>query len=204
MPRNGLPQSRTVRLVYCSQDSINGGAAGIAAVKVFSANGIYDPDITGSGHQPMGFDQIMPLYDHYTVIASRIRVRFAPYASGDLAIPPMVGIHISDSASAITGLQPEHIAEIGSKTQQYGMANQVGFNRDTQMRAKVNVKKYFKVKSLIGDSLYRGDASSNPSEQVYFILWAAGLGGNDATQVGVFVEIEYLVKFTEPKALGQS
>lgn len=37
-------------------------------------NSLYDPDYTGSGHQPMGFDQVMALYSDFWVTASSITI----------------------------------------------------------------------------------------------------------------------------------
>lgn len=36
---------------------------------LFRANGIFDPDVTGTGHQPLYRDQVADLYTNYTVIA---------------------------------------------------------------------------------------------------------------------------------------
>lgn len=44
---------------------------------VFSVNSVYDPDQTGVGVQPYGWDQYTPdLFDHYQVYASKITVNF--------------------------------------------------------------------------------------------------------------------------------
>jgi len=39
--------------------------SGAVSTYVFAANGLYDPNITGTGHQPMGFDQLLQFYNHY-------------------------------------------------------------------------------------------------------------------------------------------
>lgn len=46
---------------------------------VFSLNSIYDPDVTGTGHQPRGADQWGVLYREYMVRGARYNVQF--YAS---------------------------------------------------------------------------------------------------------------------------
>lgn len=38
--------------------------------QLFACNGLFDPNTTGTGHQPLYFDQLMAIYDHYTVINS--------------------------------------------------------------------------------------------------------------------------------------
>ena len=42
----------------------------------FVANGAFDPNLTGVGHQPRGFDQFMAGYETFTVTGSKISVNF--------------------------------------------------------------------------------------------------------------------------------
>lgn len=35
---------------------------------------MYDPDLTGFGHQPYFFDQLTDIYSHYVVIGSKIKI----------------------------------------------------------------------------------------------------------------------------------
>ncbi len=43
----------------------------------FRLNSLYDPDYTGTGHQPYGFDQITPFYARYMVDEVNLRVTFS-------------------------------------------------------------------------------------------------------------------------------
>lgn len=71
--RSFMPGRKSARLVYCS-DAL--GATTTVAIQWhdFAANGMYDPDITGVGHQPMGFDQLAAIYQRYRVNACKITV----------------------------------------------------------------------------------------------------------------------------------
>ncbi|PWN73053.1 hypothetical protein CV717_29100, partial [Bacillus cereus] len=57
----------------------------------FSCNGIHDPNITGTGHQPYGHDTVASLYNHYRVDKSVITV--SPTTSGSQNI---WGVSITD------------------------------------------------------------------------------------------------------------
>lgn len=72
--KNAFPSQLRNTLTYTETVSFS-LVSGFASY-VFSANGLYDPNITGTGHQPYYFDQLMALYNHYTVLKSRIKVEF--------------------------------------------------------------------------------------------------------------------------------
>jgi len=65
-PLGNFPNSKTVALRYVDTISLNGGA-GSSAVQVFRVNNIFDPDYTGTGHQPMYRDNYAALYSKYRV-----------------------------------------------------------------------------------------------------------------------------------------
>jgi hypothetical protein len=50
--------------------------SGALASYVFSGNGLYDPNITGTGHQPYGYDLYNVLYRRYVVHSSNIKATF--------------------------------------------------------------------------------------------------------------------------------
>ena len=69
-----FPVRVTKKLPYYEPSFSLTGTAGVISQYVFSANGVYDPNITSTGHQPLGFDTMMLYYEQYTVIESRITV----------------------------------------------------------------------------------------------------------------------------------
>ena len=69
-------------------------------------NSLFDPDQTGTGHQPYYFDQFAALYNRYTVLGSKAncRVQFAAQcdATAQPSGPAVIGVIGDDSASTTT------------------------------------------------------------------------------------------------------
>lgn len=63
---------------YCKLNyrTYGGIAGGGLQVTRMAGNSIYDPDQTGTGHQPMYHDQLGDLYNNYRVMGSKIKVTF--------------------------------------------------------------------------------------------------------------------------------
>lgn len=49
--------------------------AGAISTQLFRANGTYDPNYSGAGHQPYGRDLLTPYFERYRVIKSYMRIR---------------------------------------------------------------------------------------------------------------------------------
>ena len=65
-------------LRYHESFSLNPGTAGVPSFYTFRANSCYDPNYTGTGHQPRGYDQIMSMYQYLAVREVQIEVWFQP------------------------------------------------------------------------------------------------------------------------------
>lgn len=70
---SGVPDRLYVKLVYREQLAFT-QATGNLADNVYRGNSIFDPDLTGTGGQPLTFDQWSGFYASYTVLGSKIRV----------------------------------------------------------------------------------------------------------------------------------
>lgn len=182
---------------YETDLEINPAAGGLATTIVYSANGLYDPNITGVGHQPLGFDELMVMYDHYTVIGSRIRVN---YNNRDPVQNVTCGVYISDVAS----VQTDARVIIENGLGKYKQLSQLGANNSGSLVLKHSPKTFFNQKNIVGEKDYSGTASANPTEQSYFHIWAANPAATDGGIVRATVEIEYIAMLTEPNKLTLS
>lgn len=173
---------------------INPGIA-TPATHVFSLNGLYDPDITGVGHQPIGFDQLMPLYDHYCVIAARARVSFT---NRDIAQQAYVFVQLKDTAT--TSTDTDNILENGMTKYKLLGVEQSG-NATGTLTIGLNTSKFFG-KKVLQDDTFQGSISANPSDQVYLHCTAAAVDpAADIGSLALGIEIEYIAILTEPKQL---
>lgn len=182
---------RMARLRYYEEVTINPTSGTVAAVP-YGANCMWDVLLSTGGHQPMGFDQLMALYDHYEVYGARITVRFIP--NGDQYY---CGVYLDDDTSAPGGIT-QIMEQRGTK---------MGVLTVTSSRPTIVTKNYSQIKTYgkpaRGSDNQRGTAAANPTEQTVFQVWMAGVGGADPAACTVLVEIEYFAKFSELKTLPQ-
>lgn len=181
---------------YASRFSIDPGVTGVPGVQVFSANGLYDPDITNIGHQPMGFDQIQAFYDHHVVIASKIKVWFS--ARNSNIYDQVISIHVADSLTAET--------DMTTILERPVCVNKMVGNGDNEpacLTLGVNPLKYLG-KNGTDDNELEGSASANPSEGCFFHVSSAPLQGVNASALDCYAVIEYVAVMIEPKALTGS
>jgi len=87
-----LDPHRYVSLRY-SQVMTTSTATLVGNNQIFNLNSIFDPDRSGAGHQPYGFDQLSALYNRYRVLRTRWRIIFSPAnASYHLVVLPLNGL----------------------------------------------------------------------------------------------------------------
>lgn len=167
---------------------------------VFSCNSLYDPYRTGTGHQPLGFDQYMLMFNHYTVIASKIHVYFE---NEDSSYGALVGVSIRDRSG--TGNDADNLIENGNVSWKY--LSPKGANSATgRVTRGVNISKWMGRPGILSEDDLRGDVTSNPSEEIYYHVFVSSLAPavTNPAQVLVHVRIDYIAVLTEPKRLDAS
>lgn len=173
---------------------LNPSTGGIPANYVFSMNGLYDPDITSTGHNPAFFAQMMTLYDHYCVIGSRARVSFS---NTDTSYQQLVALQLKDTNTTDT-VTNEILEQGGVKWRTLGAHGSGQAVKDLVINCSPS--KFFGRSVMNGDK-YFGTASSNPSDQVFLHIHAGPVEAVDTDIIDCTVEIEYIVVFTEPKQI---
>jgi hypothetical protein len=184
-------RTRRTLQYYATSSFLTGTATSNAYV--FSCNGLFDPDVTGTGGQPMGFDQMMNFYNHYTVVRSRIT---ALVMNTSAALFPSVGIAINGSSTPVASI--EQLVENGDIViSQLTLTGQIG--SQAKLTRSIDCARFQGIDDIMDDANMRGDSASNPTEQMYFQISA--WNPYTATQITVNfqVVIEYDAVFHEPR-----
>lgn len=189
--------NRVCKLRYCDVISLNPGIGAITNY-VYSCNGMYDPDISSTGHQPYGFDTLATLYNTCTVLGAKITVTAIPGgAIGTFGI----GIKVSD-VSTITSADPIAIQE------QPGYKYRIFGNGSAAYTPSVS--KGWSLKKMVGNNLHQDKYSmttmtQNPADQWFFhVCLFSTYPTLDLSQISLNIKIEYIAKFDSPKELPQS
>lgn len=202
LPTQLVPASKVVRLVYCEQLSLN-PPVGAPARYDFRANSIYDPDLTSTGHQPMGRDQWSAYYDHYTVIGSKITCKFTSGSVG-LSNQYYVAVSLKDTGGQWDADINTACERNGTKLKHLGVADSA--NGAKTCTAYYSPRRFFGVKDISDNRAILGShIDNNPTEDATFNVVAYGIDKTtDASPLNVMVKISYLVKFTERRAITGS
>jgi len=191
-------KSKLVTHHYTESILLN-ASAGTPADYVFSANGLYDPNISGTGHQPYAYDQLAAVYNESTVIASKCTITSWNNQSG---LPFWLSLALRDDPSAITNDVSAVRETPGIVSKLLGPAasgDSVG-----SVTVSFDAKKFFDVKEPTDCAELRG-GSVNPIEQAYYhVMLIPQNGVDDLGQNVVTVDIEYTAVWTGPKILSQS
>ena len=174
--------------------TVGSGTANTAGAYVFSANGMYDPDITGSGPlQPMSFDQAMLFFNHYTVHNCTCKVTFQ---SDSATLRLTAGLFVSGSSTVTTSV--EQLIENGDGAiQVLEFAGAQGGTATFSRR--LDIGRFQDVKDVMDDPNMRGDSASNPVEQSYFHLVVYNLSSAASANVSFQVILSYDATFHEPR-----
>lgn len=194
-----VSNQQIVRLKYCDQVPMS-GVAGAPVTVLFSANGLYDPYVPVGGHQPLGFDQWMTFYNHYTVIGAKIKVTFVSQGTSPTTQAAYVGVTTSAGTTAQTNLNTivEH------QRSSYKFLSNSNAKGHTIVTRKVGLSKFLGQKVTQEDA-NAGTVSANPAEEVYFHVWAMPITSSyTISQLVAQVEIDYIVQFHEPKNIAGS
>lgn len=195
---NYAPFGKTVSVNhrYVETVTINPSAA-VSGDNVFSANGMYDPNITGTGHQPYGFDQMAALYDHFAVTGSRITIM----TSTTQTVPYWIAICLRDTSGSLSGYGTEVFLE------QPGIRKVlIDPTVDTRRSISFNfsARKFFTTKDVVGSPELNGSSSLDPIEAAYYHVLLLPYGSDDLVPQKITVQVDYHAVWSEPRMVTQS
>lgn len=164
------------------------------SVQRFRVNGMFDPDQTGTGHQPYYFDTVKAVYDHYTVVGSTIKWTLQPTGSS-FAPNMLITAHINDDVVSSN-------AQAEQSSGQNRLVGGPGAD-STVINQKWSAYEAFGPSPLANNSL-QGNSTSDPIESQFFELTVQSLDSVSQTSVDIMAEIVYTAVWAELKDLNQS
>lgn len=193
-PNTPLPLTLKSNLRFCEKNSLNIGVGGIASTNVYNASSLYDPNTSGIGAQPRGFDQLMALYNKYLVIGAKITV----YYSVPIAVGPVLGcINLKSISTVDSNI-------VTSMESSYSVMDATTGDEGTMKLTQTYSPAFLGIKKpLLADDLY-GTDSSNPSNSSYFHVLVESAANTDEGSVPIFTCIEYSAIFMDPIRPAQS
>lgn len=193
-------KSQVVSLHYTDLINVDAGASGVIGDYVFSCNGLFDPDSTGGGHQPYGFDQIAAQYGKYVVKSSRIKVWCWNDAASD---PVILMVQVRPTSTTQDGNAPAYQGE------QPGIVKTVlspkGADDLKFLTHSYNAASFHGVKDVTDNTDLTAAVTANPTEGAFYHVMVGSL--IPASNLGpkyMLVDIEYVAEFKEPLILAQS
>lgn len=190
---------KIVKMVYRDYLTLTPAAAGAMDYQVYRANSVYDPDQSGVGHQPSGYDQWNLLYDMYCVLGSKITVQFVNLTAVGSAYPHVVAIVVDDDIAA-----PDTSWRTVLETNKFNKSRMVSWDgTKPTLSMNFSTKKFFS-KNPKDDSLMAAFGAT-PTEEAFFCVLAQPYDETNGTAgVACCVKIEYIVLMTEPRTIAAS
>lgn len=188
--------------------------AGVPAFYQFAGNSLYDPDISGTGHQPLGFDQWSAFYNKYCVTGSKIRAVYTLTTTSTVAqqsvkfcLVPLasdVDSSVITSATDITQV----IEQRGAKWRQGNVVTALPSAILSNYLPTYKVDGVPKMKITI-DNEYTGltgntGVGTSPGNLTRWILGVQSVDDTSNLAGFLTVDIVYYAKMYDKKALNQS
>lgn len=180
------------------QNTLVTSTTGTMANYLFSCNGMYDPDYTGSGHQPLYFDQMSAIYDHYCVIGSKCTMKVLNNSATNGLIA--CGLMINDDTAVVaTGISSMSEQSTASRPRYITYNSSSPVN----LTGKWSARKTFGKNPLANTEL-QGTSAANPTEQSYFNFYLQCVDSVSTVSVYIEVMIEYIAIWKEIKDIAAS
>lgn len=193
-----LAMRQIVKLRYSEDVNISAGI-GLGSYD-FRANSIFDPNLTGVGHQPIGHDQWAVFYDHYVVLGAKIRVTLTQSATGAIDTC-FFSLALQDTTNTMTS--QTQIRE-QPRTAWTLIQTPYAGNASRTLSKKFSAKRFFGSKSVVTWDKLGAQMGANPTEDAIFRVFFQNMTGTSSISLIANVVIDYIVLLTEPKVLNQS
>ncbi len=189
------PRLRSV-LRYADTFTMTTGVPGLTT-QVMNLNSLFDPDRTGTGHQPRGFDQLSTLYSRYRVYGVSFKVNCNLFTSTNdvliIGVYPRNGTgtpaNFSDSVENPWAVVDQYSLYVKPKTLK-------GFINLAELNGKTKT-------AYTADDTTQASTNASPTETMVMDITVESLSGANNTSY-ISVVMEFDCEFSDAVALAQS
>jgi len=190
------PTYTDVRLKYCDQASYD-ATSSVVAYNCYRANGIYDPDVTGTGHQPQGYDQWSALYQcwvcpwvdvNFTITPGSVATQGVIFGITWQSTPTIVSTDVNVLRELTAGRTAMFVPSSGRPVT-------IRHRIDNAQLSALSQQAYIEQ----GANGFGGCTSTSPARGSYLFTWVGTtLSTNEPVAVNVNVSLTYGVRFFSP------
>lgn len=162
--------------------------------QVMNLNSVFDPNRTGIGHQPYGYDQMTPIYNRYRVISCSY-VLMAYSATSTIrygCIPANDTPPINNMSELCEHPRSRWKLQLPGGNTQY-------------LKGRVSLPALMgrTTAQYMADDRYQAEVGTNPQELALLYITGQSMG-DGASDFVLNVSLEYTVEYFDPKPIDQS
>lgn len=203
-PAQMWPTTAYRRLRYSEPIQLDLGGTGTYGSYVFRANQLHDPNVSGTGHQPQGYDVLSAAYNYYEVLGCKIKITGAWKAAP--TAPVNIGLAVRNYSTILTLFGASaptysHILEHGDTSHKL-IPNDL--NAKVNLTYKVNPRKFLNLSPNVSNQTIFGN--NDPPYPVYIFFWMQ-VAGADTADIGPFygtVQLDYFIRINSPIEQGDN
>lgn len=185
----GFPARILTKLRYVDTYALI-STAGAIAKQVMYLNSTFDPDNSGSGHQPLYRDTYAGIYDQYAVVACRATIQFQSLAATTGMVCGAVIEDDNSSSSTPTVLMEQNLGK------HMLLPPFTGSISNRTITISWVCQKHLGIDPFTSQS-YKTAVGSNPSEVAALVVWSVPADGSSTATVQVQITLEQVVLWTE-------
>lgn len=191
-----FPRMKITKHKYVETVSLPGAAAGIVSQYTFAANNMFDPNYTGTGHQPMYRDEMAAQYNFYTVLWAHIKVMY-----------PMDYVLETHNAVLLTADTDVTDGSTNTTREVYKIPTPMrtsAMSRGCVRKRTFDAKKFYHTsfKAMMADDIFKTGVGSSPTAGNNAWFQVISMPRDESASISsqrVTVEITYVCAWREPK-----
>ncbi len=192
----GFPDRLVTKLRY--NDVLTAvSTTGALNTYIFRWNSTFDPDLSGTGHQPLYRDTYASIYDQYAVTRAWARIRFDNTSNSVGFVFGAVTDDDSSVSSTFQTLMEQSHGNSETLTALTGSHSSHELNMVWDAAKVLNIDPYT-------SEAYKTAVGSNPTEVSTLVMWSKPIDGSTTATMLITIELIQEVLWTELSTPTQS